>query len=150
MHTQSPDSDPSNSSDASFPRWRKTPDVSDSPSSTNRHSSRSTPPGEPKPNLVSPLQELTSEGQFISVMGHELGHVERQHSMLNESRARVTGVFMLWIVGLTNAFNLVDGMDGLAAGLALIAAVGFGIIAALEGSALVVAISLTALAKGLS
>jgi UDP-GlcNAc:undecaprenyl-phosphate/decaprenyl-phosphate GlcNAc-1-phosphate transferase len=28
----------------------------------------------------------------------------------------------LWIVGITNAFNLVDGLDGLAAGLAIIAA----------------------------
>ncbi len=29
---------------------------------------------------------------------------------------------LLWIVGLTNAFNLIDGLDGLAAGLGLIAA----------------------------
>jgi UDP-GlcNAc:undecaprenyl-phosphate GlcNAc-1-phosphate transferase len=29
---------------------------------------------------------------------------------------------LLWIVGLTNAFNLMDGLDGLAAGLAIIAA----------------------------
>ena len=29
---------------------------------------------------------------------------------------------MLWIVGITNAFNLIDGLDGLAAGLAFIAA----------------------------
>ena len=28
----------------------------------------------------------------------------------------------LWIVGLTNAFNLIDGLDGLATGLGLIAA----------------------------
>lgn len=31
-------------------------------------------------------------------------------------------ITFLWIVGLTNAFNLVDGLDGLAAGLASIAA----------------------------
>ena len=30
-------------------------------------------------------------------------------------------ITILWIVGITNAFNLVDGLDGLAAGLALIA-----------------------------
>ncbi len=29
---------------------------------------------------------------------------------------------ILWVVGLTNAFNLIDGLDGLAAGLGLIAA----------------------------
>ena len=31
-----------------------------------------------------------------------------------------------WIVGAINAFNLIDGMDGLASGLALIAALGMG------------------------
>lgn len=31
-------------------------------------------------------------------------------------------VTLLWIVGLTNAFNLMDGLDGLASGLAVIAA----------------------------
>ncbi len=33
-------------------------------------------------------------------------------------------VTVLWIVGVVNAFNLIDGMDGLATGLALIASVG--------------------------
>ncbi|HWI20568.1 MAG TPA: hypothetical protein VNT81_22585 [Vicinamibacterales bacterium] len=36
---------------------------------------------------------------------------------------------MLWIVGLTNAFNLVDGLDGLSAGLGLISAASLGIVA---------------------
>ncbi len=31
-------------------------------------------------------------------------------------------ISLLWIVGVTNAFNIVDGLDGLSAGLALIAA----------------------------
>lgn len=35
------------------------------------------------------------------------------------------GLTFLWIVGITNAFNLVDSMDGLAAGLAAIAAAFF-------------------------
>ena len=37
-------------------------------------------------------------------------------------------VTMLWVVGVTNSFNLVDIMDGLAAGIALIAAAAFFII----------------------
>jgi UDP-GlcNAc:undecaprenyl-phosphate GlcNAc-1-phosphate transferase len=32
-----------------------------------------------------------------------------------------TAATLVWIVGITNAFNLIDGLDGLAAGLALIA-----------------------------
>jgi len=38
-----------------------------------------------------------------------------------------------WIVGLTNAINLMDGLDGLAAGVSGIAAVSIGVIAWLEG-----------------
>ena len=34
-------------------------------------------------------------------------------------------ITVLWLVGLTNAFNIIDGVDGLAAGIALIASIGF-------------------------
>ncbi|MBI3787737.1 MAG: undecaprenyl/decaprenyl-phosphate alpha-N-acetylglucosaminyl 1-phosphate transferase, partial [Ignavibacteriales bacterium] len=40
---------------------------------------------------------------------------------------------ILWIVGVSNAFNLVDGLDGLASGIALIAASTIGAIAYLNG-----------------
>ncbi len=40
---------------------------------------------------------------------------------------------VFWIVGLTNAVNLIDGMDGLAAGLSLNAFLGIGAIAFLQG-----------------
>ncbi len=39
---------------------------------------------------------------------------------------------MLWIVGLTNAFNLIDGLDGLAAGVALISALTLAAVAQLN------------------
>jgi UDP-GlcNAc:undecaprenyl-phosphate GlcNAc-1-phosphate transferase len=38
-----------------------------------------------------------------------------------------------WIVGITNAVNLVDGLDGLAAGVSGIAALSIGVIACMEG-----------------
>jgi len=46
-------------------------------------------------------------------------------------------VTILWVVGLTNAFNMIDNMDGLSAGLAAIAAVSFFAIAAANGQYLV-------------
>ncbi|MDQ3639974.1 MAG: undecaprenyl/decaprenyl-phosphate alpha-N-acetylglucosaminyl 1-phosphate transferase [Actinomycetota bacterium] len=59
-------------------------------------------------------------------------------------RAEVTGVpildvavTVLWIMGITNAFNLIDNMDGLAAAVALTSAGGVFLIAALGGQRLV-------------
>ncbi len=40
----------------------------------------------------------------------------------------------LWIVGLTNAFNFMDGLDGLAAGQAVVAAAAFLLVTSLQGS----------------
>lgn len=47
----------------------------------------------------------------------------------------------LWIVGLSNAFNLIDGLDGLAAGLGIIASASFVILGLLQSQPLVVAFS---------
>jgi len=48
---------------------------------------------------------------------------------------------VLWIVGITNAVNLIDGMDGLASGLSLVAFAFIGIIAILFGNYHVAVIS---------
>jgi UDP-GlcNAc:undecaprenyl-phosphate/decaprenyl-phosphate GlcNAc-1-phosphate transferase len=42
-------------------------------------------------------------------------------------------VTVFWIVGITNAFNLLDNMDGLAGGVAIIAAIIFTILTAAQG-----------------
>lgn len=50
---------------------------------------------------------------------------------------------MLWVIGVTNAFNFIDGLDGLSAGIGVIAAVTMVIIAVMNGryeAALVTAI----------
>ncbi len=49
---------------------------------------------------------------------------------------------MFWFVGVTNAVNLLDNMDGLAGGVALIAALFLAIIFLLEGSPRLAALSL--------
>jgi UDP-GlcNAc:undecaprenyl-phosphate GlcNAc-1-phosphate transferase len=50
-------------------------------------------------------------------------------------------VTILWIVGITNAFNLIDGLDGLAAGTALISTTVVAVIAMHGGRVAVSAIS---------
>ena len=49
---------------------------------------------------------------------------------------------MVWMVGVTNAFNLLDNMDGLSAGVAAIAAGFFFLIAAINGQFLVAGLSI--------
>jgi UDP-GlcNAc:undecaprenyl-phosphate/decaprenyl-phosphate GlcNAc-1-phosphate transferase len=51
-------------------------------------------------------------------------------------------ITVLWIVGITNAFNLLDNMDGLSAGVAGIAALSFFVIAAVNGQFLVATLAL--------
>lgn len=50
-------------------------------------------------------------------------------------------ITMLWVVGITNAMNLLDNMDGLSGGIAMIAAVFFLLLAALSRQYLVGALA---------
>ena len=51
-------------------------------------------------------------------------------------------VTIFWVIGITNAINLLDNMDGLATGSVAISAVAFFVIAALNGQYLVAALSI--------
>lgn len=55
-------------------------------------------------------------------------------------------ISFLWILGLTNAFNFMDGIDGLAGGVALIASLFFCVITFSQGSLLVYIMSYTIIA----
>lgn len=55
-----------------------------------------------------------------------------------------------WIVGITNAINLIDGLDGLSSGIALISCVSMLIIFALNESPIIAILLITALAGALS
>lgn len=50
---------------------------------------------------------------------------------------------ILWIVGITNAVNLIDGLDGLASGIALITTLAVGVIAFAGGQVGMTAVSVT-------
>ena len=55
-----------------------------------------------------------------------------------------------WIVGITNAINLIDGLDGLSSGIALISCVSMLIIFALNESPIIATLLITALAGALA
>lgn len=54
-------------------------------------------------------------------------------SMFNLEKWLSVPITLLWIVGVTNAFNLIDGLDGLASGLALISSVSMFIVSMITG-----------------
>ncbi|MCI8309143.1 MAG: undecaprenyl/decaprenyl-phosphate alpha-N-acetylglucosaminyl 1-phosphate transferase [Clostridia bacterium] len=54
-----------------------------------------------------------------------------------------------WIIGITNAINLIDGLDGLSTGISLISCISLMIIFSLNGSPLISIILITALAGAL-
>ena len=51
-------------------------------------------------------------------------------------------LILFWIVGLINALNFLDNMDGLCSGITLVASLSFAVLALLEGQALLLVISL--------
>jgi UDP-GlcNAc:undecaprenyl-phosphate GlcNAc-1-phosphate transferase len=50
-------------------------------------------------------------------------------------------ITVVWVIGITNALNLLDNMDGLAGGIAMIAAIYFTLLAAMSGQYLVGALA---------
>ena len=59
-------------------------------------------------------------------------------------------VTVLWIIGITNAINLIDGLDGLSSGICLISCVSLLIIFSLNDSPLIAVLLITALAGSLT
>lgn len=56
---------------------------------------------------------------------------------------------VVWIIGITNAINLIDGLDGLSTGVSLISCLSLLIIFALNGSPIISILLVTALAGAL-
>jgi UDP-GlcNAc:undecaprenyl-phosphate/decaprenyl-phosphate GlcNAc-1-phosphate transferase len=85
---------------------------------------------------LSPLLRLVVEvGAAVAV------HTSGSGADLGGPSALDLAVTVLWVVGITNAFNLLDNMDGLSAGVAALAATAFALIAALNGQFLVAALA---------
>lgn len=86
---------------------------------------------------VSPFTKLALEvvaALIVLVGGYEFAAVTNPLTGGIMSLTPFGGLLtVLWIVGVTNAFNLIDGLDGLAAGTALIASITLFLIALSEG-----------------
>ena len=65
------------------------------------------------------------------------------------SQALYTILTIGWIVGITNAINLIDGLDGLSTGVTIIASISLLIIFSLNGAHIMAIILITALAGAL-
>ncbi len=52
-------------------------------------------------------------------------------------------VTVIWLVGVTNAFNMVDGLDGLAGGLACLISISVGLMALVNGRVLIAIFTVT-------
>lgn len=71
-----------------------------------------------------------------------------------EGKIVISGIFsyiitVCWIVGITNAINLIDGLDGLSSGVTLISCLSLLMVFALNNSPLIAIVLITALAGAL-
>ena len=71
-----------------------------------------------------------------------------------EGKIVINGIFsyiitICWIIGITNAINLIDGLDGLSSGVTLISCLSLLMIFALNNSPLIAIVLITALAGAL-
>lgn len=84
--------------------------------------------------IIKILFQLAAAGSIIVFGGIKVSFI----TTLFGQSPQALGIFsvpitVLWIIGMTNAINLVDGLDGLAAGISGIAAISIGVISWIEG-----------------
>lgn len=102
---------------------------------------------------IKPLTKLA--GQLLAaivVVAFGLRIGDFQFSFLSETGNEIFSIVITigWIIGITNAINLMDGLDGLSSGITLISCLSLLMIFALNESPLVAIIMITALAGALS
>jgi UDP-GlcNAc:undecaprenyl-phosphate GlcNAc-1-phosphate transferase len=74
---------------------------------------------------------------FVLIKGGIVIRIETFHPFLN------LVLTVLWIIGMTNAMNIIDIMDGLCAGISLVASFCLFLVAALKGDQLIAIFALT-------
>jgi UDP-N-acetylmuramyl pentapeptide phosphotransferase/UDP-N-acetylglucosamine-1-phosphate transferase len=111
--------------------------------------------------VVSWLDDLRSLPNWVRFAAHSLGAVfailgfgywgSMDLPLLGAVPLGWLGLIItfLWIVGLTNAYNFMDGIDGIAAGQAIVAGLGWTILGWSDNQPLVVALGLLLAASSL-
>ena len=103
---------------------------------------------------IKPLAKLS--GQLLAAIvvvafGLRIGDINLpflQTEQINEVFSIILTIG--WIIGITNAINLMDGLDGLSSGISLISCISLLMIFALNGSPLIAILMITALAGALT
>ena len=102
---------------------------------------------------VHPLVKLTAQTISAIIMVISGVRIDRIGiDFINDapwSQAFYTILTIGWIVGITNAINLIDGLDGLSTGVTIIASISLLIIFSLNGAHIMAIILITALAGAL-
>ena len=103
---------------------------------------------------IHPLVKLTGQIAAASVVVAFGIRINNLNIPFLEGNLILNNVFSIvltigWIVGITNAINLIDGLDGLSTGIAIISSICLLIIFALNGSPLIAIILITALVGAL-
>lgn len=75
----------------------------------------------------------TAAALFLFGNGFRVSGVSNPFGGTFDLGAWALPVTLLWLVGMSNAFNLIDGLDGLAAGLALVSTLGLLVAAVIAG-----------------
>ena len=104
---------------------------------------------------IHPLTKLTGQliaATIVVVCGIRINYFNLPFFEGNIMLSNVISIILTigWIVGITNAINLIDGLDGLSTGIAIISCVSLLIIFALNSSPFIAIIMITALVGALS
>ena len=101
------------------------------------------------PALVKLIAQLIAAFVVIEIGGIEIENITIPFFGNIENKIFCYVLTVCWIVGITNAINLIDGLDGLSTGITLIACISLLIIFSLNGSPLISVLMITALSGAL-
>ena len=99
------------------------------------------------PAIVKLIGQIIA-GIVIAIFGIRINNtnIEFIDNILNSNIIFVYILTVAWVVGITNAINLIDGLDGLSSGITLISCLSLVMIFALNNSPIIAIILTTALA----